>query len=69
MKDPDYASNAARHMLRRNERRPQRGESLAPALRVVVSLSVVLMAICFVLRAYSRLVVTRNWGGDDCKCY
>ncbi len=66
MKVPDYAIDKARHMHPRGERR-QRVESLAPAMRVVISLSVVVMAICFVLRAYSRLVVKRNWGGDDCK--
>ncbi len=66
MKVTEYATDMARQMHPRGERK-QRVESLAPAMRVVISLSVMVMALCFVLRAYSRLVVKRNWGGDDCK--
>jgi hypothetical protein len=44
-----------------------RRESLAPAMSIVIGLSTGLMILTVALRVYSRLMLTRNWGADDCK--
>jgi hypothetical protein len=44
-----------------------RRESLAPTMSIVIGLSTALMVLTVALRAYSRLMLTRNWGADDCK--
>ncbi len=66
MAKPKWVTDMLGQMLPATASRGKLTESLAPALRVVISLCTTFMLLFFGLRAYARLAIKRNWGMDDC---